>query len=177
MTLRRTVGFGRRACVCGHSGVHQESRTHISHVLCSCTVRKYQCLRDIREHILKCNGTPCKISSVGAFHVLSLFSILAVRVPVRALSALCTVERCALCGCALIDVSKKHARGGCKSADVNNYTGTRQYTHRAQLQYLQEPTGVAGASSRLSSCGTRLSGPGMHMCRQSAPGLMCASTR
>ena len=30
MTLRRTVGFGRRARVCGHSGVHQESRTHIA---------------------------------------------------------------------------------------------------------------------------------------------------
>ena len=79
MTLRRTVGFGRRACVCGHSGVHQESRTHIACVVYPYDLRKYQCLRDKREHILKCNGTPCKISSVGAFHVLSLFSILAVR--------------------------------------------------------------------------------------------------
>ena len=164
MTLRRTVGFGRRACVCGHSGVHQESRTHIACVVYPYDLRKYQCLRDKREHILKCNGTPCKISSVGAFHVLSLFSILAVRL--RALYSISFFDR-------------SNARGarGCKSADTKIITRAHQFTHRAQLQYLQEPTGVAGASSRLSSCGTRLSGPGMHMCRQSAPGLMCASTR
>ena len=72
MTLRRTVGFGRRACVCGHSGVHQESRTHIACVVY--TNDFSYSVYETRAHILKCNGTPCEISSVGGFHVLSLFS-------------------------------------------------------------------------------------------------------
>ena len=49
MTLRRTVGFGRRACVCGHSGVHQESRTHIA-IACVVYTKKYQGLRDTRAY-------------------------------------------------------------------------------------------------------------------------------